>query len=175
FIGEFLILQGVFVASRWWAAFAASGVVLGAAYMLYLYQRTMFGKIENPKNEALPDLSHREFATFAPLLILAVWMVLFPSPFIRRLDTSVQHIVARVSPQYAAKNAADCATPAPAVANPAAKFLESLPCDRGLDTSVQHIVARVSPQYAAKNAADCATPAPAVANPAAKFLESLPC
>jgi hypothetical protein len=55
-------------------------------------------------------------------------MGLFPSPFIRRLDTSVQHIVARVSPQYAAKNAADCATPAPAVANPAAKFLESLPC-----------------------------------------------
>ena len=52
FIGEFLILQGVFVASKIWAAFAASGVVLGAAYMLYLYQRTMFGKIENPKNEA---------------------------------------------------------------------------------------------------------------------------
>src|ERR1700682_4771591 len=128
FIGEFLILLGVFVASKVWAAFAASGIVLGAAYMLYLYQRTMFGKIENPKNQALPDLSHREFATFAPLLILAVWMGLFPSPFIRRLDTSVQHIVARVSPQYAVKNAADCATPAAPVANPAAKFLESLPC-----------------------------------------------
>ena len=68
FIGEFLILQGVFVASKVWAAFAASGVVLGAAYMLYLYQRTMFGKVENPKNERLLDLSHREFATFAPLL-----------------------------------------------------------------------------------------------------------
>ena len=68
FIGELLILQGVFVASKIWAAFAASGVVLGAAYMLYLYQRTMFGKIENPKNEKLLDLSHREFATFAPLL-----------------------------------------------------------------------------------------------------------
>ena len=67
FIGEFLILQGVFVASKMWAAFAASGVVLGAAYMLYLYQRTMFGKIENPKNERLLDLSHREFVTFAPL------------------------------------------------------------------------------------------------------------
>jgi NADH-quinone oxidoreductase subunit M len=128
FIGEFLILLGVFVASKVWAVFAASGVVLGAAYMLYLYQRTMFGKIENPKNEALSDLSHREFATFVPLLILAVWMGLFPSPFIHRLDTSVQHIVARVSPQYATKSAADCATPAPAAANPAAKFLEALPC-----------------------------------------------
>jgi hypothetical protein len=65
-------------------------------------------------------------------LILAVWMGLFPSPFIRRLDTSVQHIIARVSPQYAAqyatKSAADCATPTVAAANPAAKFLEALPC-----------------------------------------------
>ena len=68
FIGELLILQGVFVANKIWAAFAASGVVLGATYMLYLYQRTMFGKVENPKNEHLLDLSHREFATFAPLL-----------------------------------------------------------------------------------------------------------
>ena len=87
FIGEFLILQGVFVKSKVWAAFAASGVVLGAAYMLYLYQRTMFGKIENPKNEGLFDLSHREFATFAPLIVLAVWMGLYPSPFLRRLET----------------------------------------------------------------------------------------
>ena len=133
FIGELLILQGVFVANKMWAAFAASGVVLGAAYMLYLYQRTMFGKIENPKNERLLDLSHREFATFAPLLILAVWMGLYPAPFLRRLETSVQHIVTRVNPQYAAKYARlrNPAPPPRAVAasdNPAAKFLASLPC-----------------------------------------------
>ena len=101
FIGELLILQGVFVASRVWAAFAASGVVLGAAYMLWLYQRTMFGKIENPKNEKLLDLNLREFVTFAPLLILAVWIGLYPAPFLRRLETSVTRVVARVSPQYA--------------------------------------------------------------------------
>jgi NADH-quinone oxidoreductase subunit M len=112
FIGELLILQGVFTYSKLWAAFAASGVVLGAAYMLTLYQRTMFGKVENPKNERLPDLSHREFATFAPLLILAVWMGLYPAPFLRRLDTSVQHIIARVSPQYPQN--AGAATPVPA-------------------------------------------------------------
>ena len=75
--------------------------MLGAAYMLYLYQRTMFGKVENPKNERLLDISQREFATFAPLLILAVWMGLYPAPFLRRLEPSVQHIIARVSPQYA--------------------------------------------------------------------------
>jgi len=127
FIGELMILQGVFVTNntflgggKIWAAFAASGVVLGAAYMLSLYQRTMFGKIENPKNERLLDLNHREFATFAPLLILAVWMGLYPSPFLRRLDTSVQHIVARVNPQYAQQNAANCGSaPVTAPAAPA--------------------------------------------------------
>jgi NADH-quinone oxidoreductase subunit M len=122
FIGELLILQGVFVASKVWAAFAASGVVLGAAYMLYLYQRTMFGKVENPKNEGLLDLNHREFATFAPLLVLAFWMGLYPAPFLRRIETSVQRIVSRVNPQYAQAYAAaaDCGggpvTPAPAAA-----------------------------------------------------------
>src|SRR5689334_18384291 len=114
FIGEFLILQGVFVASKLWAAFAASGIVLGAAYMLYLYQRTMFGKVENPKNERLLDLSHREFATFVPLIILAVWIGLYPAPFLRRLETSVDHVMARVSPQYATRNAVDCGTLLPA-------------------------------------------------------------
>src|SRR6266849_4910395 len=132
FIGEFLILQGVFVASKMWAAFAASGVVLGAAYMLYLYQRTMFGKIENPKNEHLSDLSHREFATFAPLLVLALWMGLYPKPIINRLKSSVDHIVLRVSPEYIQKNAyADCGaapTPAMVAANSAAKFLAAVPC-----------------------------------------------
>ena len=113
FIGELLILQGVFVVSKVWAAFAASGVVLGAAYMLWLYQRTMFGKIENPKNEKLTDLSLREFATFAPLLVLVVWIGLYPSPFLRRLDTSVSRVVARVNPDYdqapAAADAAEAA------------------------------------------------------------------
>jgi NADH-quinone oxidoreductase subunit M len=128
FIGEFLILQGVFVASKLWAAFAASGVVLGAAYMLYLYQRTMFGKIENAKNERLMDLSGREFATFAPLLVLAVWIGLYPKPFLDRLDTSVQRVIARVSPQYRQAQA-DCVPPADQAAlNAAAPFLAAVPC-----------------------------------------------
>src|SRR5262249_24451946 len=136
FIGEFLILQGVFVANKVWAAFAASGVVLGAAYMLYLYQRTMFGKIENPKTEKLPYLNLREFATFAPLIVLAVWIGIYPTPFLERLNTSVQHVIARVSPEYSnTKTAANCdstpppATPAAVAANPAAAFLMAAPCD----------------------------------------------
>jgi NADH-quinone oxidoreductase subunit M len=135
FIGELLILQGVFVASKIWAFFAASGVVLGAAYMLYLYQRTMFGKIENPKNERLLDLSQREFATFAPLIVLAVWIGLYPSPILTRLKPSVLHVLTRVNPQMAAKVAADCGAPASAptaaavAANPALKFMATVPCD----------------------------------------------
>ena len=119
FIGELLILQGIFAVSLWWAAVAAAGIVLGAAYMLWLYQRTMFGKVDNPRNEALADLGLREFALFVPLIILAVWIGLYPSPFIRRLDTSVNRVVARVSPQYVQQIAADCATPPAPAAAPA--------------------------------------------------------
>src|SRR5262245_40937675 len=124
FIGEFLILQGVFVASKAWAAVAASGVVLGATYMLYLYQRTMFGRVENPEEERAIDLNTRERAPFAPLLILAFWMGLYPAPFLRRLETSVAHIMSRVNKDYAQAYAMalDCgpATPAALAASTAA-------------------------------------------------------
>ena len=100
FIGEVLILQGIFVVNMWWAAAAATGIVLGAAYMLWLYQRTMFGNVDNPKNENLPDLNLREWATFVPLIILAVWIGLYPKPFIDRLDTSVDHVMSRVDAEY---------------------------------------------------------------------------
>src|SRR6058998_2671180 len=132
FIGEFLILQGVFVANKMWAAFAASGVVLGAAYMLYLYQRTMFGKVENPKNERLLDLSHREFATFAPLLILAVWIGLYPKPFLDRLQTSVAHIMSRVNTDYAQAYAAaaiDCGGGVPAAGSAPAATAAAQPAE----------------------------------------------
>jgi NADH-quinone oxidoreductase subunit M len=129
FIGEFLILQGAFTYSKMWAAFAASGVVLGAAYMLYLYQRTMFGKIENPKNEHLLDLNHREFATFAPLIILAVWIGLYPSPFLRRLESSVNHIMVRVNSQYAQACGGGAVAPAAlADASNVGRFLAAAPC-----------------------------------------------
>jgi hypothetical protein len=92
----------------------------------------MFGKVENPKNEKLLDMNMREFATFAPLIVLAVWMGLYPSPFLRRLDTSVAHVMARVNPDYAnEKNAANCDTtpkPEQLAANTASQFLAAVPC-----------------------------------------------
>ena len=105
--------------------------MLGAAYMLYLYQRTMFGKVENPKNERLLDLNNREFATFAPLILLAVWIGLYPAPFLRRIETTVQRITTRVSPQYA-QAYIECGKPlttAQAATAAGGQFLASVPCD----------------------------------------------
>jgi NADH-quinone oxidoreductase subunit M len=110
FVGELLILQGTFVVNLWWALIAGSGIVLGAAYMLWLYQRTMFGKVENPKNEGLPDMNLREVATFVPLIILALWIGIYPAPFLRILEPTVNNVMARVNPAYnaTAVPAKDC-------------------------------------------------------------------
>jgi len=100
FIGEFMILQGVFAdpTYRLWAIFGATGIVLGAAYMLWLYQRTMFGKVEQPENLHLPDLNWRELATFVPLIILAFWIGLYPRTFLDYLHAPVQQVVEKVRP-----------------------------------------------------------------------------
>ena len=100
FIGEFVILQGALQENLWWAVAGASGIVLGAAYMLWLYQRTMFGKLDNPANEKLPDLNLREVVTFAPLVILVFWIGIYPAPFLDALEEPVNKIVAAVRPDY---------------------------------------------------------------------------
>ena len=138
FIGELLILQGVFPVSKAWAAVAVSGIVLGAAYMLWLYQRTMFGKIDNPANAGLKDLGVRELATFLPLIGLAFWIGLYPAPFLNRIETSVGRVVARVRPEYApfVQRGSDCLTPpvspasAPANGLPVGLVL-AVPCADG--------------------------------------------
>jgi len=100
FIGEFTILQGALEASRVWAACAVLGVVLGAAYLLWLYQRTMLGQVTNGKNLGLPDLSLREVAVFLPLIAWAIWIGVYPKPFFDVLEKPVQQIVERVRPGY---------------------------------------------------------------------------
>jgi NADH-quinone oxidoreductase subunit M len=113
FIGEFTILQGAFEASRAWAALAVPGVVLGAAYLLWLYQRTMLGQITTSRNRHLPDLSLREWAVFAPLIVWAIWIGLYPKPYFEILDKPVAQIVERVKPgYYKAAAAANTGVPA---------------------------------------------------------------
>jgi NADH-quinone oxidoreductase subunit M len=93
FVGEFTILQGTFVANWRWAAWAAPGVVLAAAYLLWLYQRVFFGTVTNPKNEKLHDLTPREILTFAPLMIMVLWIGLYPKPFFQILEQPVNQLV----------------------------------------------------------------------------------
>jgi NADH-quinone oxidoreductase subunit M len=100
FIGEFTIMMGALQVNLWWAVFGGAGIVLGAAYMLWLYQRTMFGKNENPANQNLLDLNARELATLIPLIIVAFWIGLYPAPFFKVLDKPVNKLVETVHPDY---------------------------------------------------------------------------
>jgi NADH-quinone oxidoreductase subunit M len=100
FVGEFTILQGTFMENWRWAAWAVPGVILAAAYLLWLYQRVFFGQVTNPKNEKLHDLSAREVWTFAPLLIMALWIGLYPKPFFEILQQPVNQLVMTVRPDY---------------------------------------------------------------------------
>ena len=93
FVGEFLILIGTWNTNWVWAAVAATGIILGAAYMLWLYQRVMFGRLDNPLNQSLKDLTVREFATFLPLIVLAFWIGVFPKPFLTLIDKPVEKVV----------------------------------------------------------------------------------
>jgi NADH-quinone oxidoreductase subunit M len=115
FIGEFLILLGAFRVSTWWAAVAVTGIVLGAAYMLWLYQRTMFGEVENPKNLKLTDLNGREIATLAPIIAMCFWIGLYPPPFLRYMEASVNHVLEQVQTKKG-RGPARAAAPAPGLA-----------------------------------------------------------
>src|SRR6266705_2413204 len=100
FIGEFTILQGAFQVSKAWAAWGTLGVILGAAYLLWLYQRVMFGPVTQFANEDLPDLNLREYATLVPLVILAFWIGIYPKPFFNLIEKPVQRIVEQVNPNF---------------------------------------------------------------------------
>ena len=104
FIGEFTILRGVFEANPAWAGFAVLGIVLGAAYLLWLFQRTMLGPITNPKNELLKDLNLRELCVMLPLIAWCFWIGLYPKQHFAILEKPVAKIVQRVHPDYYSRN-----------------------------------------------------------------------
>ncbi len=100
FIGEFLILIGSFEWNPVYTYWAVWGIVLAAAYLLWLYQRVMFGELKSDKLAALQDLNLREVMTLLPLALLAVWMGLYPQPLLRTLEPPVNAIIERVHPGY---------------------------------------------------------------------------
>ncbi len=93
FVGEFLVLVGAFQVNTWVALLAATGMVLGAAYMLYLYRRIIFGKITKDDLKSILDMDWREKAVFAPLIILVLWMGIYPASFIDVMAPSVERLV----------------------------------------------------------------------------------
>jgi NADH-quinone oxidoreductase subunit M len=97
FVGEFTILTGVFLADWRWAAWASLGVILGAAYMLWLYQRVFFGELTHEENKGLEDVNLREILTLAPLIAMCFWIGVYPKPFFEMTSKSAEKIVAAVS------------------------------------------------------------------------------
>lgn len=100
FVGEFLILLGGFEFAPIPTVVAVSGVIFGAAYMLWVYQRMMFGPLDNRANALLTDLTGRERAYLAPLLVLIVVMGVYPQPFLDRINPSVERFLARVETRF---------------------------------------------------------------------------
>ncbi|MDD9901638.1 MAG: NADH-quinone oxidoreductase subunit M, partial [Alphaproteobacteria bacterium] len=94
FVGEFLVLVGAYKVSTFTAALAATGVVLGAAYMLLLYKRVVFGELTKPDVKSMKDLTLREKAVFAPLVVLVFWMGIYPSSFTAPMEPSVKRLLA---------------------------------------------------------------------------------
>ena len=93
FVGEILVLVGVYQVNTWVAALTALGVILGAAYMLWLYRRIIFGQLEKDDLKQIADMNAREIALFAPLVILAVLMGIYPAPFLDVMHVSVDNLI----------------------------------------------------------------------------------
>ncbi len=129
FIGEFLILLGAFRVSTLWAAVAVTGIILGAAYMLWLYQRTMFGEVENPKNLKLTDLDGREIATLVPIIIMCFWIGLYPTPFLRYMEKSVTNVLVQVETKKGRAPAKAALPGPPPGVRPASAALPRAPSD----------------------------------------------
>jgi NADH-quinone oxidoreductase subunit M len=118
FVGEFLALVGAYEANSWVAFVATTGIILGAAYMLYLYWRIAYGRVTKPDVAAMPDLSRRELALLAPIAAVVLWMGVYPEPFIAPMREDVGILLARVERANPAGDAqlAMGAAPKPAAA-----------------------------------------------------------
>jgi NADH-quinone oxidoreductase subunit M len=96
FVGEFLIIVGAYPSKGYYAAVAAIGVVLAAVYLLWMYQRVFYGELTNEKNRTLPDCNSREKLILGVLVVIIIAMGIYPQPFLRRMDRSVNSIMLRV-------------------------------------------------------------------------------
>ena len=93
FVGEFLVLVGAFKANTWVATLAATGLILGAAYALWLYRKIIFGELTKDSLKGILDMNRREIAVFLPLLLLSLWMGVYPASFLDPMAASVDKLV----------------------------------------------------------------------------------
>jgi NADH-quinone oxidoreductase subunit M len=119
FVGEFLILVGTFKADWRYAVLGTAGIVLAAVYLLWMVQRVMFGPLRHAELARLPDLTGRELATLLPICALILWIGVYPGPFLRRTEASVQALIQRVEGKRVAALAPPSGSPAGAGAGPA--------------------------------------------------------
>jgi NADH-quinone oxidoreductase subunit M len=120
FVGEFLTILGAFRWKRELAVFAATGVILSAVYMLWMFQRVNYGEVTNPKNEKLPDLSPREWAAVGPAVVMAIVMGVVPQFFLAPMESPVEGIIKQVHRQPGFARQVTPPEPAHAEAVPAA-------------------------------------------------------
>jgi NADH-quinone oxidoreductase subunit M len=108
FVGEFLIIVGAFKRHAAYAALAATGVVLSAVYLLWMYQRVFFGEVTNEANRKIPDCNWREKLMLVAIVLVILWMGIYPQPFLRRMDASAASVLERVTgtSQFALKGPA---------------------------------------------------------------------
>jgi len=95
FVGEFLVIVGSWKVNPWVAAGAALSMILGACYMLLLYRRVAFGRVTREDLRALLDLSPREYAVFVPLVLVTLWLGVYPQPVLAVFEASVASLVQR--------------------------------------------------------------------------------
>ncbi len=111
FVGEFLVLVGAFQDNTWVALLATTGIILGAAYMLYLYRRVIFGKLDKENLMALLDLDRRELLVMVPLVLVVLWMGLYPRPFLAATEASVANLIVNVEKAQRAPDGAPVVAP----------------------------------------------------------------
>jgi NADH-quinone oxidoreductase subunit M len=102
FVGEFLILVGAFQWNRLAAVLATTGIIFAAVYMLWMYQRVIFGEVTHEENRRLTDLSAREWVIVIPVVVLIVWIGVYPRPFTGMTEASVNALIAQVQSKAAA-------------------------------------------------------------------------
>jgi len=97
FVGEILVLIGAFKVEKWTAFLAASGLILGAAYMLWLYRRVVFGDLTKRDLKKMTDLTPREITIFVPIIVLVLWLGIYPKPVLDAMHPSVEHLMGQVT------------------------------------------------------------------------------